>query len=150
MTLMKWKPKSTDPWKDFLGWDDDFFGVSLLPVTRKSLVPFQGNWPAVDVDEDDKNITVRADLPGLKRDEIEVAVHDGILTIKGERKAEEEKKDKNFHRVERVYGSFQRSIDLGTSVDESKIDATYNKGVLSLVIPKIEGKSSRRIEVKGD
>jgi HSP20 family protein len=89
-----------------------------------------------DVSESDKEIEVSAEVPGMEEKDIDVEVSAGILTIKGEKKHEEEKKEKNYYLSERRYGSFRRSFRLPDSVDEDNISATFEKGVLKVTLPK--------------
>jgi HSP20 family protein len=150
MTLMKWKPKNQDPFfGDLLDWDNPSFGLSLFPTLRRTGGLSEGYLPALDIAEEKDRIIVKADLPGLKKEEIDIAVDGSILTIRGERRSEKEDKEKNYHRVERVYGSFQRSVDLGTNVvAEEKIKASYKDGVLEVVLPKAEARNTKRITVE--
>jgi len=147
MKLIHWKQKTDDPFRDLMDMEDRLFGLTLFPgLDRKS--PFlRTGWPAVDVTEDKNNVIVKADLPGMKQEEIEVNLDQDILTIKGERKIESEKDEKNYHRVERAYGSFERSIQLGSDVDKEKIKASYKNGVLEVVLPKIEREKPKQIKV---
>ena len=110
---------------------DDFWGESWL-APRES---FAGFWPQVDVTETDKEVKVCAEIPGADAKDIDVSVEDGTLTIKGEKKYEQEEKEKGQYRMERSYGSFERSIPLPTEVDESKAKAEFKKGVLRLTLP---------------
>ena len=103
----------------------------------------QAEYPvALDVVEEKEQYVLKADLPGINKEDIKVSVENGILTIEGERKAETEQKDKQVHRVERSYGHFVRSLNFGTNVDSSKIQANYKDGVLQLTVPKSEAKQS--------
>ena len=104
--------------------------------------------PSVDVSETGKEIRVKAELPGMDAKDIEVSLNDGHLTIRGERKQENEEKDENVHRVERRYGSFSRSFRLPVEVDVEKVKADYKDGVLSIHLPKSEENSERKIEIK--
>jgi HSP20 family protein len=92
--------------------------------------------PAVDVAEDDNAITIKADLPEVEKKDIHVSVENGTLTIRGERKREKEEKKKNYHRIERSYGSYERSFSLPESVDKDRIGAECKNGVLTLTLPK--------------
>ncbi len=103
--------------------------------------------PAIDVQEEDDKITVRADLPGLKKDEIDLSVRDNVLTLKGERKQEEEDKGKDYHRVERRYGQFIRSVPLPDTVDPDKVSAEYKDGVLNITAPKSSESKTKKIAV---
>jgi HSP20 family protein len=104
--------------------------------------------PKMDVTETDKEIEVSAELPGLERDDVDISVEDGVLTIRGEKKVETEKKDRSFYPAERSYGSFYRSLPLTNGVDPSSIKATMSKGVLKINIPKPEKSDAKKIEVK--
>jgi HSP20 family protein len=92
--------------------------------------------PAVDIEEDEKAITIKADLPDVEKKDIHVKVENGTLTISGERKREKEEKKKNYHRIERSYGSYMRSFALPESIDRDKIAAECKNGVLTLTLPK--------------
>jgi len=106
-----------------------------------------GDWmPVVDIDETDDDFTVKAELPGVEKDDVDVNIENGILTIRGEKKTEIE--DKKHHRVECSYGSFVRSFTLPQAVDAEKVEANYNNGVLNLTIPKAEEAKPKKIEVK--
>jgi HSP20 family protein len=90
----------------------------------------------VDIEEDEKAITIKADLPDVEKKDIHVKVENGTLTISGERKREKEEKKKNYHRIERSYGSYMRSFALPESIDRDKIAAECKNGVLTLTLPK--------------
>lgn len=123
---------------------EDFFG-GFGTMTQSA-----GLAPRFEVSEVDGAITVDAELPGMDEKDVQVTVQDNILTIKGEKKKEEETKKKNCYISERSYGSFQRSLQLGSGVDESKISAAFKKGVLTVTIPKTEPEKSkaRAIDIK--
>ena len=104
--------------------------------------------PATDVKETENEYVVEADIPGLKKEDLAITVHEGLLTIKGERKKEEEVKKDNYHRVERTYGKFERVIELPGSVDEAKVAATFKDGVLRVALPKREEAKPKQIEVQ--
>jgi HSP20 family protein len=129
---------------DFRPWRS---GISLWSDANGDLVP------QVDVSETDKEIQVKADLPGIDEKDIEVTLADGVLTIKGERKEEKEEKDekKSFHKIERSYGMYSRSIALPSEVEEDKIEADFAKGVLTIKMPKSANAKSKvkKISVKG-
>lgn len=93
-------------------------------------------WPAVDVKESDTAITVHAELPGLRKEDVNVSIEDGILTVSGERKQESRQENERFHRVERSYGSFKRSFRLPEGAHEDEITATCQDGVLTVTVPR--------------
>jgi len=109
---------------------------------------FSGTWlPAIDVVDDKDNLMIKADLPGLKKEDLDISLQDDILTIKGEKKNENEKKEKNYYRVERSYGIFQRSLRLPSQVDSKKVNAKFKDGVLELTLPKKEEAKSKQIDI---
>lgn len=103
--------------------------------------------PRVDVEETDKEILVKADLPGVDPKAIEISIENGILTVRGEKKEEKEEKKKNYHRVERFSGSFYRAIPLPPGVDAEKVSATSANGVVTITIPKKPEAQAKKITV---
>ena len=104
--------------------------------------------PSVDISETTKSFIMKAELPGLDAKDVKVSLSGDLLTIKGEKKREEEEKDEHHHFVERYSGSFQRSFQLPTSVKGDKVEATFNKGVLKVTVPKVEEAEKKEIEIK--
>jgi len=104
--------------------------------------------PAVDIREDGDAITLTAEVPGMSKEDIEVSVDNGVLTLRGEKKEEQTREGDNYHRVERRYGRFERHIQLPQGVDTDKIEATYKDGVLRLTMPKAEAAKAKRIQIK--
>ncbi|HLH49508.1 MAG TPA: Hsp20/alpha crystallin family protein [Roseiarcus sp.] len=122
---------------------------------RRSLTDWEPRWlgetaPAVDVAEKEKAFEVTAELPGIDQNNVEVKLANDVLTIKGEKKQETEEKKKNYYMSERRYGSFERSFQVPEGVDQDKIEASFNKGVLTVTLPKsVEAqKSAKTITVK--
>jgi HSP20 family protein len=103
--------------------------------------------PEMDLVESDDHYLLKADLPGMKQEDVSIEFNDGTLTISGERKAEYERKEKGFFRLERSFGKFSRSLTLPEGVDPEKIEAAFHEGVLDVRIPKPEQRKPRRIEV---
>jgi HSP20 family protein len=111
--------------------------------------PLRGEWvPSLDVSETKDNIVVKAEVPGIDPKEIDISYADGILTVRGERKQEKEEKDENYHRVERKYGSFSRSVRLPHEVKSDKIKANYKDGVLKITLPKSEEAKKKEVKIK--
>lgn len=110
----------------------------------------RGDWiPAVDIFENDKHeLVLRAELPGIDRSDIDLRVENNMLTLRGERKREKEVRDEQYHRVERLYGTFSRSFTLPSTVDAGNVSADYRDGVLTVVLPKREEAKPRQIQVK--
>jgi len=153
MTLMRWRPRrGLEPFRSLTGIQDEMnrlFDLTLSewPFERQGL--FAGEWaPAVDVVEHDDKVVVKAELPGVTDKDVDVSVVDQTLTIKGEKKEEEEKKEKGYHRLERSHGVFQRSITLPTSVASDKAKATFKNGILEIELPKKEEAKPKQIKVK--
>jgi HSP20 family protein len=131
----------------FLG---DFFGRRMLPwwPERWSLPPsLDMTPPVVDLYEEKDDIVVKAELPGMEKDDIEVSLTDHTLTIKGEKKKEEEVKEENFYRSERRYGSFVRTLELPAEVYTDKVKASFKNGVLEVRLPKTEEAKRKEIKV---
>jgi len=111
--------------------------------------PLRGTWwPTMEVAEHDDRITVKAELPGVKNEDVEVSVLDDTLTVSGEKKESQEDKGDGYYHSERRYGSFRRDIRLPASVDANKVEATYRDGVLTITLPKTEQAKAKRIPVK--
>jgi HSP20 family protein len=107
------------------------------------------NWlPAVDLVEKESEFVAKVELPGVKKEEVKITLRDNILSIRGEKKEENETKESNYHRLERSYGSFQRSFTLPTSVKNDKVEADYKDGILTITLPKAEEAKRKQIEVK--
>ena len=148
MNLCRWKPKKKyDPINEFFNFEHPFFGLTLFPETKQWFGDDTSWSPAIDVTEEKDTYTVKADLPGLKKEDIDVTVDGRVLRIKGERKYEDEKKEKNYHRVERSYGQFVRTLDLGTNIDSAKVNAKYKDGVLTVSVPKSKEAQSKSIDI---
>jgi len=129
--------------------DDSFFGREWTPL--RTAEPWYGTFqPSIDVRENEKEITVSAELPGMDDKDIDVLLSGDTLTIKGEKKEEKEEKEENYYRMERRYGSFQRVIPLPVKIDTKKVDASFKKGILEVKLPKAaQAKSSaRKISLK--
>jgi HSP20 family protein len=125
---------------------DRAFDFPLFELPRAT--QFLNGWvPAIDVSEDKESVTVRAELPGMKKEDIEVTLHAGVLSLSGERKSEADYKEGETHRTERFYGRFQRSVTLPAPVAADKIKAAYKDGVLTVTLPKTEEAKPKQIEV---
>lgn len=146
MDLIQWRPfREVSRLRSEMDrlWDE-YFGPG-----RRALRPLEEEWlPAVDVSETADKITVKAEIPGMEAKDIEISMVGDTLTIKGEKKAEREEKDENYHLVERSYGSFSRAMKLPAVVDSDKVEATYKNGVLTVVLPKKEEVKPKAIEIK--
>lgn len=146
MGILRW-----DPFADMVTLRDQInrvFDESMRQdAGRRESAPARAWAPAVDVLEDADSIVIKADLPGLKQDDIHIDLTGDTLTLKGERRFEEEQKRENYLRIERTYGSFQRSFQLGVPVDSDKVKAAYQDGTLTITLPKAEAIKPRRVEI---
>ena len=125
---------------------DRLFEAPLAELTHGSQL-LSGWTPALDVYEDKDNVIVKAELPGMKREEINVSLHDGSLSISGERKSEEKYGDAEVYRTERFFGRFQRTVTLPTAVASDKVKAQYKDGILTVTLPKTEEAKPKQIDV---
>ncbi|MEJ2070969.1 MAG: Hsp20/alpha crystallin family protein [Syntrophobacterales bacterium] len=148
MDLIQWRPfREVSRLRNEMDrlWDE-YFGAG-----RRAFRLEEEAWlPAVDVSETGDKITVKAEIPGMEAKDIEISMVGDTLTIKGEKKAETEEKDENYHMVERTYGSFSRAMKLPAVVDAEKVEATYKNGVLTVVLPKMEEVKPKAIEIKAE
>lgn len=104
--------------------------------------------PLIDIAENENEILITAEIPGMDQKDLEVDLSEWVLTIKGEKKEEKEERRENYHRVERSYGSFSRSFTLPCEVQEDKVEAKYEDGILSLTLPKAESSKKKTIPIK--
>jgi HSP20 family protein len=145
MAIVRW-----EPFRDLFITQDRFNRLFNETFSR-AFGDEEGNsraWaPAVDIFENDNNIVLKAELPGVDPKDVEVRVEDNTLYLKGERKFEKEVKEDNYHRIERSYGSFARSFALPGSIDSDKVQAEYKDGILSLSIPKREEAKPKTIKI---
>lgn len=147
MAIMRY----TDPFRDLAAMQErmnrvfeDFLGRGTAP--EEGFVP--ATWaPAVDIYETDDSVVVKAELPGLTREQVDVEIRDRVLTLRGERKVEKDVKGESYHRMERAYGSFLRSFSLPSVVDEEKITAKLDNGVLEITLPKKAEAKPKQIKV---
>jgi len=124
------------------------FGRLLSSSGRDNGTQFLEGWfPAVDLYEDKDNLVVRAEVPGMKKEDIEISLHDGYLTLSGERKGEEKSETAEKYRSERWLGRFHRTISLPCRVEADKIKATYTDGILTVNLPKAEEAKPKQIPV---
>jgi HSP20 family protein len=144
MALMRYTPthpRLRNRWDNLF---DEFFGNGAEESTEMQRV-----WrPRVDVSESESEVRVQVDLPGIRKEDVSITLENGVLTISGERKEEEEKRDENMHFSERVYGHFSRSFTVNEAIDQDNIEATVKDGVLTVVLPKVEKAKPKKIEVK--
>ena len=121
---------------------EDFFGNRMLTSDDTQISP------RINVEENENEWVISAELPGVAKEDVKVNFQDNYLTISGEKKFEQEEKDKNYHRVERSYGKFGRSLKIGNAILSEKIDAEYKDGILTIHLPKAEEAKPKLIDVK--
>jgi HSP20 family protein len=143
MKLVRW-----DPFREFLTMSNRLNRTIDDPFIQHPEASF-GAWaPPVDIFERQDHLVIRAEVPGIQKEDMDVRIENGVLTLHGERKEEKEVKDANTHLMERVYGSFTRSFSLPTTVDATKVTAVYKDGVLEVTVPKIETAKPKKVEIK--
>lgn len=141
MTLVRYnRPNGNLMSRNFSDIMDEFFN-DVVRTNRDSFVP------GIDISETDNQFLISAELPGMKKEDIDISVDNGRLSISGERKFEKEEEGKTFHRVETRYGSFNRSFQLPDNVDAESVKATYENGILNISIEKAEDKVKKKIEI---
>jgi HSP20 family protein len=146
MDLVPWRPFSEEISSLRREMDNlwnRFFGET--PLARRLTEEW---WPSADLSETKDSFIIKAELPGLDAKDVEVSISGNVLTLKGEKKKEEEEKDEHHYRAERYYGSFQRTFQLPANVKADKVEATFEKGVLKVTLPKVEEAKKKQIEVK--
>ena len=143
MNLIRYNPQGLSPRFPFDRWFDDFFSAPVAEPNGTRA------WsPAVDIEESEKEITLKADLPEVDEKDLSVKVEDDVLILEAERKFEKETKKENFHRIERAYGLFHRRFALPEGVEVDKIKAAYDKGVLRVTLPKAPEKRPKARQIK--
>jgi HSP20 family protein len=136
-----------DPFREFSSLQDRMnrlFRESQGPEESLATSSFA---PPVDVYEDEHNVTLKIEVPGIDENDIDVRIENNVLTVHGERKFEKEEKEQNYRRVERQYGSFTRTFTLPTTVDAEKVSANYDKGILKIALPKKAEAKPKQIKV---
>jgi HSP20 family protein len=148
-TMMRW-----DPFQDLRSAQDEMAQMSPMLAHALGLHTRQGSatataWaPALDISERKDAYLVTVELPGLKPEDLDITMEDGLLTIQGERQLTQESSEQQFHRVERRYGAFRRSITLPAHVTAEGIQASFEDGVLQILVPKAEEAKPKRIQVR--
>jgi HSP20 family protein len=147
MALVRWDPfRELEEVSDRL---NRMFARPAVSRTNGKETMIVADWtPSVDISETEGEYQIKAEIPDVKKDDVKVTLEDGVLTIQGERKHEQEEKGKKFHRIERSYGSFVRTFSLPDVIDEGKVKAEFKDGVLNLHLPKSEKAKPKAIEVK--
>jgi HSP20 family protein len=143
MQLVRW-----DPYQELVALSNRLnrtVNDSYAPRTEDAF----GVWaPPVDIFESKDHLVLRAEVPGVQKEDMDVRIENGVLTLHGERKQDPDVREENAHRTERVYGAFTRSFSLPTTVDASKVSATYKDGVLEVTVPKAETAKPKTVEIK--
>ena len=153
MSLIRYQTPSSVMWPSLNRWAslrDDLDTLLELPFltggTRQAQL-FTGWTPALDLYQNNDNVVAVVELPGMRKEDIEISLHDGMLTIAGERKSQSGGNDENATRTERFTGKFRRSVTLPTRVDANKVNATYKDGLLTITLPKAEEAKPKQIQI---
>ena len=155
MTMERWRPgRGLIPWRPFRELEEmerrfeDVLGRSVLPSAWRGLPGGEGGWvPPIELVEKEDKYLVKAELPGMNKEEIDISMIGDVLTVKGERKAETDVKEGEYYCCERSYGSFLRSISMPSAVDTKKIKATYQDGILEIELPKVPEVKPKKISI---
>jgi HSP20 family protein len=145
--LTRWEPFREFSAQDRMNRMNRLFRESYSPEGPEEALTTTGFAPLVDIYEDEHNITLKIEVPGIDEKDIDVRIENNTLTVHGERKIEKEEKEENFRRVERQYGSFTRSFTLPTTVDTEKVSAHYDKGILKISLAKKAEAKPKQIKV---
>ena len=144
----------THPWDELDRWFNEFGRQGLLspfswywPKEMTAMAPFEGRTPKVDMVDRDDEVVVRAELPGVKKEDLEVTLSEHSVTVKAHTDSEEKEEKENYYRREMSHGDFQRTLSLPAGVDEAKATASFADGVLELTLPKLQKASSRKVNV---
>jgi len=149
MALVPWRNRARGGLVDLQDrinrmFDDLFRGFAPMPWAEERL-----EWaPALNISESDEAVQVTAELPGVDPKEVDISLTEDVLTIQGEKKAEHEERERDYHRIERSYGSFTRTVRLPAAVDAEKVEATFKDGVLTINMPKREEAKTRKVRVE--
>jgi len=143
--ITKWEPfKDMSSLRDEI---DNLFNDFFRKTPEERMGTHDIWYPALDIEESNDKIKVIAEVPGMKKEEIKLTVSEGQLIIRGERKFEKEEKDKTYHRIERSYGKFRRTISIPKDLEVDKVKATYEQGILKVDIPKSKKTKPKEIDI---
>jgi HSP20 family protein len=153
MNLIRWQRPVLGTWSNFGRLSDlrdeidRLFDTPLAELARNSQV-LSGWTPALDLHEDKENFTVQVELPGMKKDDIDISLHEGSLSISGERRSEQKVEEAEVYRAERYVGRFQRTVHLPSAVAADRVKAQYKDGVLTITLPKTDEAKPKQINVQ--
>jgi HSP20 family protein len=153
MDLIRYRAPELTPWSAADRWSNlrdelnSFFELPVWSSFARTGQLFTGWSPAIDLYQSNDNVIAVVELPGMRKEDIEISLHDGTLTISGERKRENRSNGDKAERTERYVGTFRRSIALPTRVDAGKVSATYRDGILTVTLPKAEEAKPKQIQV---
>ena len=136
------------PWQEMTDMQNRIRQLFDMPFSLPVIAEPMGWSPAVDVSESDGELTVTAELPGMRSEDVHVDLADNVLTLRGEKREETERQEKEMRIFERSFGSFRRSFRLPSTVDEAKVNAEFKDGILRVTLPKMERATGKTIEVK--
>jgi HSP20 family protein len=147
-SLTRWTPTG-DLVRDRFGrLFEDAFNDMLRPLAEGNAAPNRTWLPPVDIRESENELTLSLDLPGLRKEDVNITLENAVLTITGERRFDADHKNDTYHRLERAFGTFTRSFTLGSTVQTDQVEADFLDGVLTIKLPKVEASKPRRIAIK--
>lgn len=152
MSLIRYQSPDLSAWSSFDRWAtlrdelNNLFEVPAGNLTRQAQL-FSGWTPALDLSQNSENVVAVLEVPGMQKEKIDISLHDGMLTIAGERQSSSSDEGDNAERTERFSGKFRRSISLPTRVEAGRVSATYKDGILTVTLPKAEEAKPKKVEV---
>ena len=147
--IVKSESRPLMPFRDLDKWFEDIFPRPFAPFSFPRLrIAAEEIMPDVDIFQTDKDVVLKAELPGMKKEDIDVTLTAGTITISGEKKKEDEVKKKDYYKYERSYGSFCRTFSLPAEVKADKVKSTFRDGVLEVIMPKSEEAKKKEVKVK--
>lgn len=147
--LIRWTPQADFIRDRVSRLFDESFSDFLAPVGTGSEGLAQRGWvPPVDIRETDNELMLHVEIPGMRKEDVNITLENNVLTIGGERKFEKDTKKENYHRLERAYGKFSRSFSLPANVRTDSVDASFSDGVLTVTLPKADEAKPRKIEIR--
>ena len=150
MSIIRYQTPELSSWSSFdrlASFRDEVNRLFDVSWPSRDTGLFSGWSPALDVSDDKDTLVVKVEVPGMKKEDINLSLHDGVLTISGERKHESKKQEGSSFRSERYFGKFHRSVTLPTAVDANKVNASYKDGILTVELPKAEEAKPKQIAV---
>lgn len=146
MAIIRWRPRSEwDPLGDILDLKDNL--NKMINTSLRKGGDLAGSYPTVDIFKQGEDYILKSELPGISKDDIDITIQDNMVTLKGSKKVEKEVREEDYYHCERVFGSFQRSFELPSTIDRKKVKASFKDGVLEVTLPLAEEAKPKQIKI---